>query len=184
MIYLRVACFAASNCDYRNVLEAYGRAGDALLKPHGMALHDRWGPGPLMADEIEWNDYVIDSQGGPGDLRALCHRKWPDGKGVPVILCNRGTRAPYGETIETGNTEANGGVRWLPYVLINAQALNPAGSTLIHEMIHTTGLGDRDHDKDPSSVFYSADRKAGDGVRKLAKKHADRLRRMYYAEAG
>ena len=30
--YLRIACFAATNCQYDNVLEAYGRMGDEILK--------------------------------------------------------------------------------------------------------------------------------------------------------
>jgi hypothetical protein len=182
MIYLRVACFAASNCEYANVLEAYGRAGDDILKEHGMALHDRLGPGPLYADVIEWNDFVLDSTGAPGELRYKCHQRWPDGVGVPIIVCNRGQNGAYGYTIKTSNKEANGGVEWLPYVLINAQQLNPAGSTLIHELIHTTGLGEADHDRDPKSVFYDGGLGKGEARRRLSKGHAARLRRMYYAE--
>jgi hypothetical protein len=177
-----VACFGASNCKFSNVLEAYGRAGDEMLREHGMALHDRWGPGPLIANEIQWNDFVLNSTGAPGELRAKCHRLWPDGKGVPVIVCNRGNSGPYGEVIEPTNEEANGGVKWLPYVLINAQQLNPAGSTLVHELIHTTGLGDKDHDRDPSSAFYDHGLGKGEAKRRVTKAHAARLRRMYYAE--
>ncbi|MFM9887854.1 MAG: hypothetical protein ACKVQT_32915 [Burkholderiales bacterium] len=182
MIYLRVACFAAGNCEYENVLQHYGRMGDEILNGHDMALHDRWGPGPLVANVVQWNDYVINSTGAPGDLRAKCHTLWPDGKGVPVIMCNRGTQAPYGEVINPTNLEANGGVQWYPYILINAQQLGAGGSTLIHELIHTTGLHSRDHDRDPSSAFYDNGLGNGQGRRKLSKAHAARLRGMYYAE--
>ena len=182
MIYLRVACFAASNCQYENVLEAYGRGGDELLKEHGMALHDRYGPGPLIADVIEWHDSVLHSTGAPGDLRAKCHRLWPDGKGVPVILCNLGTQGYLGETINPTDEEANGGVKWYPYILINAQLLGVAGSTLVHELIHTTGLSARDHDRDPASAFYDNGLGKGQAKRNLSKAHAARLRGMYYAQ--
>jgi hypothetical protein len=183
MIYLRVACFAASNCKYDNVLETYGRIGNELLKDYDMALRHRYGNGPLIADTIEWNDFVLHSTGAPGDLRAKCHRLWPDGKGVPVIVCNLGAQGHYAETIPPTDTESNGGVQWYPYILINAEALSVAGSTLIHEMIHTTGLTDADHDMDPASVFYDNGRGKGQAKRKLSKAHADRLRNMYYAES-
>jgi hypothetical protein len=183
--YLRIACFAATNCQYDNVLEAYGRMGDEILKRHGMALHDRYGPGPLAADEIRWNDSVIFSEGGPGALRQKCHERWPDGKGVPVIVCNLGIYAAYGYTIKPSMLDENDGVQWLPYVLINAQVLNAAGSTLIHELIHTTGLSAADHDGDPSSVFYEPrSNRSGQAHRVLFDRHAKRLRGMYYAEKG
>lgn len=181
--FLRIACFAATNCEYENVLQAYGRLGDEVLAPHGMALHDRYGPGPLMADEIRWSDFVVFSRGDPGALRQKCHERWPDGKGVPVIVCNLGTQAAYGYTIKPHMTEENGGVRWMPYVLINAQAMNAGGGTLVHELIHTTGLTAADHDRDPSSVFYEpTNHRAGNSKRTLSERHAKRLKGMYFAE--
>ena len=87
-----------------------------------------------------------------------------------------------GETINPTDEEANGGVKWYPYILINAQLLGAAGSTLVHELIHTTGLSARDHDRDPASAFYDNELGKGQAKRSLSKAHAARLRGMYYAE--
>jgi hypothetical protein len=178
---LRIACFVTKDAEWRNVVEHYGRRANELLAPHGMQLGHRYGTGPIVPDEIGYSGDCFYKAGDPGSMRQACHRLWPDGKGVPVIVCNfppgDGTN---GCTVMPENEDANSGVQWLPYILINARNFVASGSTLMHEMIHTTGLGDADHDRDTGSVFHGHGDSAA--IKTLPKKHAERLRRAYYAE--
>src|SRR3712207_2076872 len=96
------------------------------------------------------------------------------------------TRASTGITAKPswrGTRRRTTGSDGCPYVLINVQALNPAGSTLVHELLHTTGLENRDHDNDPKSVFYDNSLGSPSMSRTLSKAHAERLRRAYFAES-
>ena len=82
-----------------------------------------------------------------------------------MIFCRRNTdtatsaQIELGSTIQTANTEANNGIQWLPYILINTQGKSTANEVLLHEMIHAAyGANQpnkpRDpHDPDPGSCF-------------------------------
>ncbi|HEV7268663.1 MAG TPA: hypothetical protein VGN83_27705 [Falsiroseomonas sp.] len=179
---LRIACFVTKDADWRNVVEHYARRANELLAPYGLQLGHRYGTGPVVADEIAYAGDCFYKAGDPGSMRHKCHQLWPDGKGIPVIVCN----FPSGDgtngcTVNPEHDDANSGVKWLPYILINARNFVASGSTLLHEMIHTTGLGDAHHDGDPGSIFHAHGTSASSKT--LSRKHADRLRKAYYAEA-
>jgi hypothetical protein len=113
-----------------------------------------------------------------------------------VIFCKRNTDAATSSSLELGSTiqtsnPANGGVGWLPCVLINAQEKSSANEVLLHEMIHAAygpnqpNKGGDPHDADPSSTFYadgttSGGPSGGKPTRNLPSKHADVLRKAYF----
>ncbi|MBX6376696.1 MAG: hypothetical protein IRZ13_21020 [Acetobacteraceae bacterium] len=180
-IILRIACFVTKDAEWRNVVEHYGRTANAQLAPYGMEIGHRYGTGPIVPDEINYRSDCFYKAGDPRSMRQKCHELWPNGKGIPVIVCNY----PEGDgtnwqTVKPENEDANNGVKWLPYILINARNFVASGSTLLHEMIHATGLGDADHDGDPASVFHAHGNSSS--MKTLSRKHADRLRQAYFAE--
>ncbi len=181
-VTLRIACFATKDAKWQNVIQHYARRANELLAPYDMQIGHRYGTGPVVADTISYTGDCFYKAGDPGSMRQKCHELWPDGKGVPVIVCNfpqyDGTN---GCTVKPEHEDANNGVKWLPYILINAQNFVASGSTLLHEMIHTTGLSDADHDGDAGSVFHQHGNSSS--MKSLSRKHADRLRKVYYAEA-
>ena len=197
MIHLRIACFATSNAEFRNVLDFYAYCGNKVLEPHGMALRHRYGEGPVIPDTVTWNGYVASHDGTADRVAALCRQLWPGAKGIPVILCNRGEgtdavskkQYPYGWTMLAGDTDPNGRMCRIPFICINANKINPDGTVLVHELIHAaTNLGNEGHDSDPASVFFSGYRNP-DGQesdverpRYLRKEHADSLRAASFAE--
>jgi len=188
MIYLRIAAFGAADVVASNTIEAYSRAANDMLKPHGMAIRHRYGTGPVVHDWIVWTGYVSGADATVEQIRHVCHQTWSNGKGLPVILANAGNEPnhAYGFTHAISGLAGKGG--WLPYCIINAQKLNPAGTTLLHEMIHATGLGNEAHDDDPRSVFFGNRLLRPDEdpqrARELFANHAERLRQSYFAENG
>ena len=122
---LRVACFTTTDAQWRNVLEHYWTRGNEMPAPHGIELAHRNGSGPPIPQEINYAGDVIRKAGDTGDVRHQCHLASPNGRGIPVICCNFLAGA-----LDTGNTvtpddpdaaDANRGVHWLPYILINAR---------------------------------------------------------------
>jgi len=181
-ITLRIACFVTRDAANRTLIDHYIQRANDALAPHGMRIGHRYGTGAAVPDEIAYTGDCLYQAGDPGSMRQKCHERWPVGKGVPVILCNFPQNDPAnGCTVKPEHAEANNGVKWLPYILINSRNFVASGSTLVHEMIHTTGLSDAEHDRDPGSIFHAHGNSAA--TKTLSKQYAERLRKMYYAEA-
>jgi hypothetical protein len=191
---LTVAFFRTQDAtNYTDIYQPYLDGANAMLKPFSMSIEVYPTNGANDPPRVlGYTGPVFDSVGSPGDVRQLAHVALPNGRGIPVIFCKRqtddakGFGYDYGSTIEPTNTEANGGVTWLPYVLINTQLKSVANEVLLHELIHAAyGPAQPDHDKDPSSAFYKygseKDGSAGNAIRKLLSKHVDALRKAYFA---
>jgi hypothetical protein len=183
---LRLALFTTRDSRWRNVLEHYWGKANEILAPHGMALAHRHGSGSPTPDEIGYTGDVVRKFGDTATVRQRCHELWPTGKGCPVILCNYlEAEATSGNTVLPDDADAataNGGVSCLPYCTINARRYVASGSTLLHELIHATGLHDSDHEGSVDSVFCGTSSETS-LARKLSKPLAERLRRCYFAEA-
>lgn len=71
-----------------------------------------------------------------------------------VIICPFDPNTEFGVT--AGGADPDTGKKVPPFVLINANVINPDRCTLVHELIHTTGLTNADHDEDKASVFATS----------------------------
>jgi len=115
-IILRIACFVTKDAEWRNVVEHYGRTANAQLAPYGMEIGHRYGTGPIVPDEISYRGDCYYKAGDPGSMRQKCHELWPNGKGIPVIVCNYPEGdGVNGQTVKPEHEDANNGVKWLPY---------------------------------------------------------------------
>ncbi len=198
MHHLTVALFATSDANHTTHMNDYIAGADAMLAKHSMKLEVYpTNPGG-GARVLPYTGAVFNSAGDPGAVRQQCHVAVPKGRGIPVIFCKRNTDnaasggIELGSMIPTSNSEANNGVGWPPYVLINTQGKSQANEVLLHELIHAA-YGDsqpnkpRDpHDRDPSSCFYGYGTTAGvassgSPIRMLPPKHADMLRKAYFS---
>jgi hypothetical protein len=196
---LTVALFATSDANHATHLADYVAGANTMLATHSMAL-EIFSTNPAGGARIlPYTGAVFDSAGDPGTVRGQCHAAVPVGRGIPVIFCKRNTdtatsaQIELGSTIQTANTEANNGIQWLPYILINTQGKSTANEVLLHEMIHAAyGANQpnkpRDpHDPDPGSCFYqfgtvaNAPNQSGKPTRTLPSKHADVLRKAYFS---
>jgi hypothetical protein len=198
---LTVALFATSDANHATHLTDYVSGANTMLSPFSMALeiYPTNPSNPTGARILPYTGAVFDSAGDPGTVRGQCHAAVPNGRGIPVIFCKRNTdtatsaQIELGSTIQTASTEANNGVQWLPYILINTQGKSTANEVLLHEMIHAAyGANQpnkpRDpHDTDPGSCFYqygtvaNAPKQSGSPTRTLPAKHADVLRKAYFS---
>jgi hypothetical protein len=190
---LTVAFFATNDATYSTHYKPYLDGANAMLKPFNMEIEVYPTNGTNDPPRVlAYTGPVFDGAGDPGTVRAQCHMALPNGRGIPVIFCKRqtdntrGSGFSFGSTIRTEATEANNGVKWLPYILINTQIQSTANEVLLHELIHAAyGSNQPDHDKETSSVFYDygtdKDGKGGDATRKLPQKHVDVLRKAYFA---
>jgi hypothetical protein len=195
---LTVALFATSDADHASCLNDYVAGANTMLAKYGMAL-EIYQTNPAGGPRIlPYSGAVFDGPGDPGTVRQQCHVAVPNGRGIPVIFCKRNTDNASSGAIELGSTiqtknEANNGVGWLPYILINTQGKSPANEVLLHEMIHAA-YGENQpnkpgdpHDKDASSCFYAYGTSANGGplsgkaTRNLPGKHADVLRKAYFS---
>lgn len=191
---LTVALFATMDADFGPVLQPYLDGANAMLKPYKMAIEVFTTDGTSTSPrKLPYTGAVFDGPGDPGKVRQLAHAALPVGRGIPVIFCKRhtddatGFGFEYGSTIQT-KSEANNGVGWLPYILINTQLKSASGEVLLHELIHAaygTGQPRPSHDTDKSSAFYAYGRneegKGGNPTRKLPQNHADALRKAYFS---
>jgi hypothetical protein len=189
---LTVALFATQDADYDAVYKPYLKGANDMLKPFAMEIEVYPSNGSSDPPRIlPYSGPVFDAAGDPGTVRAQAHQALPVGRGIPVIFCKRQTDtattdADYGSTIPPEATEANGGIGWPCYILINTQIKSVANEVLLHEMIHAAWLCKRKyHDKDKASVFYEygteKNGKGGAAVRKLPPEHADALRKAYFS---
>ena len=197
---LTVALFATSDANFAACLNDYVSGANTMLQKYGMALElFPTNPGNPSAPRIlPYTGAVFDSAEDPGTVRAQCHQAVPNGRGIPVIFCKRNTddatsaQIELGSTIQTKNP-ANGGVQWLPYVIINTQGKSPAKEVLLHELIHAA-YGENQpnkpgdpHDRDSGSCFYAYGTSANPGAlsgkptRTLPANHADVLRKAYFS---
>ena len=195
---LTVALFATSDANHAAHLTDYLAGANSMLATHSMAL-EIYPTNPAGGARIlPYTGAVFDQPGDPGTVRAQCHTAVPQGRGIPVIFCKRNTDSASSAQIELGSTiqtanEANNGVGWLPYILINTQGKSTANEVLLHEMIHAAYGANQPnkpgnpHDKDPSSCFYdygtsaTTTAQSGSLTRKLPTKHADMLRKAYFS---
>ena len=198
---LTIALFATSDANYSAVMNDYMTAANTMLAPYGMSLEVfQTNPAnPSAPKMLSYTGPVFDGPGDPGTVRQQCHVAVPNGRGIPVIFCKRNYDTAtsgaieLGSTIQTANTEANNGIQWLPYILINTQGKSTANEVLLHEMIHAAyGANQpnkpRDpHDTDRGSCFYqygtvaNAPNQSGSPTRTLPSKHADVLRKAYFS---
>jgi hypothetical protein len=190
---LTVAFFTTTDANFASVLKPYLDGANAMLAPFSMSVEVFPTNGSSDPPRIlSYTGAVFDTAGDPGTIRQLAHVALPNGRGIPVIFCNRqtanatGPAGEFGSTILTSNSDANNGVGWLPYILINTQIKSVSNETLLHEMIHAAyGELKTGHDSDPSSAFYtygtSDDRKGGGPTRKLPPQHVAALRKAYFS---
>jgi len=195
---LTVALFATSDANHATHLADYVAGANTMLATHSMAL-EIFSTNPAGGARIlPYTGAVFDSAGDPGSVRGQCHAAVPVGRGIPVIFCKRNmdnaasSGIELGSMIPTSNKDANSGVGWLPYVLINTQGKSSANEVLLHELIHAA-YGDKQpnkpgdpHDRDPASCFYGYGTAAGvaasgSPIRSLPVKHADALRKAYFS---
>lgn len=158
------------------VPQMYFRAAVSLLAPYGIALNvtDRRLPTiefTGMVDPANTSDVV--------DVREKAEKQAPGMNGMlRVIFCRFPSVSQSGEKY-FASTE--GGRRWAgsaivqDFILINVGKFRPDGSTLIHEMIHATGL--EAHDPDPTSVFAGGNLRTGTI---LKPEHARRLSDSFF----
>ncbi len=195
---LTVALFATSDANHAAHLTDYVAGANAMLATHSMAL-EIYPTNPVGgARVLPYTGAVFDQPGDPGTVRAQCHAAVPNGRGIPVIFCKRNTDSATSAQIELGSTiqtasDANNGVGWLPYILINTQGKSTANEVLLHEMIHAAYGANQPnkpgnpHDKDPASCFYdygtsaTTTAQSGKPTRNLPSKHADMLRKAYFS---
>jgi hypothetical protein len=195
---LTVALFATSDANHTTHMNDYIAGANAMLAKHQMALEIyQTNPGG-GARVLPYTGAVFDGPGDPGTVRQQCHVAVPNGRGIPVIFCKRNMDnaasggIELGSMIPTSNKDANSGVGWLPYVLINTQGKSSANEVLLHELIHAA-YGDKQpnkpgdpHDRDAASCFYGYGTAAGvaasgSPTRTLPAKHADVLRKAYFS---
>jgi hypothetical protein len=190
---LTVALFTTTDADFASVLQPYLDGANAMLAPYSMAIEvfTTGGTGTTPR-KLPYIGPVFDGPGDPGTVRQQAHTVLPVGRGIPVIFCKRqtddakGSGFEYGSTIQT-KSEANNGIGWPPYILINTQLKSATNEVLLHEMIHAA-YGELqpkpNHDTDKSSAFYDygtdKDGNGGSATRKLPQKHADALRKAYF----
>jgi hypothetical protein len=195
---LTVALFATSDANHATHMNDYIAGANAMLAKHRMQLEIYQTNPNGGARVLPYTGAVFNTAGDPGTVRHQCHVAVPNGRGIPVIFCKRNTDnaasggIELGSMIPTSNKEANNGVGWLPYVLINTQGKSSSNEVLLHELIHAA-YGDnqpnkpRDpHDPDSSSCFYAYGTAAGvahsgSPTRALPPKHADALRKAYFS---
>jgi hypothetical protein len=132
MHHLTVALFATSDANHTTHMNDYIAGADAMLAKHSMKLEVYpTNPGG-GARVLPYTGAVFNSAGDPGAVRQQCHVAVPKGRGIPVIFCKRNTDSAasggieLGSMIPTSNSEANNGVGWPPYVLINTQGKSQA----------------------------------------------------------
>jgi hypothetical protein len=183
---LTVAPFATSDAAYATMLQPYIDTANALLGPVHMRIQVFPTGGIGGAPRIlAYAGAVFDGPGDSGNVRALAHGAVPNGRGIPVIFCKRQTDDTHGSGFEFGSTiqtasEANNGIGWLPYILINTQIKSSGNEVLLHEMIHAAyGANQPPHDSEPTSVFFEYGN--GQPNRSLPARHVDPLRRSYFS---
>lgn len=95
-----------------------------------------------------------------------------------IIFCQFaiGNKKAFGTT-EGGQKPLEGGSKFPDFILINVHYQNLDNCTLIHEMIHATGL--IEHDPDSTSVF--AESKVGGNRTNLKREHAKMLRHAFFS---
>jgi hypothetical protein len=188
---LTIAVFATQDANYQALYKPYLDGANAMLKPFSMEVEVYSTNNSDAPRILPYTGAVFNAPGDPGTVRALAHQALPVGRGIPVIFCKRQTDdatmdADYGSTVPPEATEANGGIQWPCYILINTQVKSAVNEVLLHEMIHAAWLCKRNkHDSDKSSVFYEygtkPNGKDGAATRKLPPEHADALRKAYFS---
>ena len=163
MTLLDIAVFATADANFATTLDAYVNGANHHLANFDIRLnlHPARPSDPIMLPAF---GAVADRPPDfglailPGDVRAAAHFALPQGRGIPVIFCLF-QRSDAGLTVYTDDTGANRGIRWLNYILINAERLNAARAVMLHELIHAANYvgdaapHDRLHDTSPSSVM-------------------------------
>jgi hypothetical protein len=194
---LTVAFFATSDANYAACMDDYLAGANAMLAKYGMSV-DIFPTNPAGGPRIiPFSGPAFDASEDPNTMRAQAHKAVPVGRGIPVIFCKRNSDGKsdgteMGSTIQTSSS-ANGGVGWLPYILINTQNKSTSNEVILHEMIHAA-YGESlpnhpggTHDTDASSAFYGYGSTANGGadsgkpIRNLPAKHADVLRKAYFS---
>jgi hypothetical protein len=189
MIALDVVFFATADARWWEVLDDYVAAANYHLANFDMVLscspkRPDYGPIGLRAFGP-----LKDRDGDPGRIRQAAHEALPQGRGIPVLFCQ--LRSGAGQTILRGDKDANGGVDWLSYVMLNGKATNPQNEVLLHELVHAADYsGDTDpwgdvylHDQDPGSIESQVPLGSPRPIVALQEKHAVKLRRAYFARA-
>ncbi len=151
----------------------------ALLKDFGLGLD----VSNHFLPEIEFPGMYVDASNRPdiAKVRELAEKHTPGMRPLlRVIFCRFPAFGQSGQkffgTTEGGRRPLEGGAVFPDFILINVEKRRPDDSTLIHEMIHATGLDD--HDPDPASVFADGAIRTGSV---LKSEYAERLRRAFFA---
>ena len=133
--------------------------------------------------EIEYPGMTVDASNvsDVAKVRELAEKHTPGMRGsLRVIFCRFPLVAQTGEkyygVTEGGRRPLEGGALYPDFILINVGKRRFDDSTLIHEMIHATGLDT--HDSDPASLFAGGEDRTG---MVLKPEHAERLRNAFFA---
>jgi len=164
MLFINIAMFMTSDGDDSTLRGDYLAKARAMIAPTMRMKLFQTVSGSDTPRTLPYSGSVNDERDG-AKLRAMCHAAVPAGIGIPVIFCKFFQQIDFGYTVLTSDAQ-NGGVQWLPYILINTRSKAWRNGVLLHELIHaaygesqpTPRRGDRDpHDSDQNSVFNAND---------------------------
>jgi peptidoglycan hydrolase-like protein with peptidoglycan-binding domain len=152
-----------------------------------VTLLDEFGLGLSITNrrlpEFEFPGLLVDPANASdvASVRALAEKQIVGMSDVlRIIFCRFPGLGQSGEkffgTTEGGRRPLEGGLTFPDFILINVEKRRMDDSTLIHEMIHATGLDV--HDPDPQSVFASGATRTGSV---LKPEHAERLSKGFFA---
>ena len=192
MVVLDVAMFATQDATWEKGMASYFPCANYYLGNFDMRLNAYMVSSPV---EIPISGPVWDRTNdfGPallaGRVRALAHSVLPQPHGMPVIFCKFHRTGDAGLTVYTEDMPVNENIRWLNYVLINADRVNSTATAMLHEIIHAANyIGDTDvmfgrniHDSDPLSIMCATPTAGTAPV--MSEKHAVALRNAYFARA-
>jgi hypothetical protein len=149
-----------------------------VLKPLGMEI-----VGPLSFPDTTINNHSIVAPWSGSDVLSVRQDAEKQRPGFTDAL--RVIPCPFVPTDPKFFALTDGGKRasiaallaFPDFVLLNVREVRPDQLTLLHEMIHAaTGLTERDHDRDPDSVFASSDHRS---VLRLP--HAEAMSKAFFA---
>jgi hypothetical protein len=149
---------------------AYSGKASTLLAPFGLALDVQNGANVPILSPVDQSFPFDDVKA----VRAAAGKAAPGlADRVRVIFC------PFTRKFENHFGASYGrpeGLDFDDFTLINTNRLSKDLCTMLHEMIHDTGL--RNHDEDTSSVFA-----LGENRTVLRPEHAERLSKMFFFAA-
>ena len=153
----------------------------ALLKDFGLGLDIS----NHFLPEIDFPGMRVDASNlsDVAKVRELAEKHTPGMRTLlRVIFCRFPTFGQSGQkffgTTEGGRRPLEGGALFPDFILINVEKRRLDDSTLLHEMIHATGLDD--HDKEATSIFADGEVRTGTVVKS---EYAERLRNAFFARS-